>query len=68
MTYGLESIGAKIVVAHPIVTVIEKIVESIIPEVKPIEAITNSTIPLPFMRNAMAKLSSFENLINLEPI
>jgi hypothetical protein len=46
----------------------ENIVESIIPEENPIDAITNSTIPLPFIRKAIAKLSSLENLVNLEPI
>ena len=57
-----------IVVIQPIVTVMENIVESIMPEENPIAAITNSTIPLPFIIKAMAKLSSFENLINLEPM
>ena len=60
--------GDKIVVAHPIVTVMENIVESIMPEENPIDAITNSTIPLPFIRKAIARLSSLENLVNLEPI
>ena len=46
----------------------ENIVESIIPEEYPIEAITNSTIPLPFIRKAIAQHSSLENLVNLEPI
>jgi hypothetical protein len=56
------------VVIQPIVTVIENIVESIIPEENPIDAITSSTIPLPFIRKAIAKHSSFENLISLEPM
>ena len=46
----------------------ENIVESIMPVENPIDAMTNSTIPLPFIIKAIAKLSSFENLINLEPI
>jgi hypothetical protein len=55
-------------VIQPIVTVIENRVESIIPDVNPIAAMTSSTIPLPFMIKAIAKLSSFVNLINLEPM
>ena len=40
---------------------------SIRPNPNPIVAMTNSTIPLPFIRNAIAKLSSLENLAKREP-
>jgi hypothetical protein len=46
------------VVTSPIATAIENKVISITPAANPIEAITSSTIPLPFIRNPIARLTS----------
>ena len=55
------------VVIIPIATATEKSLTSNMPEENPIDAITNSTIPLPFMRNPIDKLCSLLNLASLAP-
>lgn len=55
------------VVITPIATATEKSFVSNMPAENPMDAITNSTIPLPFIRNPIDKHCSLLNLANLAP-